>query len=70
MSSVAIALETWNGSVCVTVAVGTRPIPGTTGAIRAATATASSNGPPSGWKVCGSRTRSSPRRAAVRASAT
>ena len=39
-----MALETWNGSVWVTVTVGTSPIPATTGATRAATATASSVG--------------------------
>ena len=38
----AIALEMWNGSVCVTVTVGTSPTPATTGATRAAIATASS----------------------------
>ena len=39
-----MALETWNGSVWVTVTVGTSPIPATTGAARAAIATASSVG--------------------------
>ena len=40
-SSVAMAFETWNGSVCVTVATGIRPMWLVTGATRAATSTAS-----------------------------
>ena len=36
-----MALETWNGSVWVTVATGIRPMCSVTGAIRAATSTAS-----------------------------
>ena len=40
-SSVAMAFETWNGSVCVTVATGTNPMCRVTGAMRAATRTAS-----------------------------
>ena len=37
-----MALDTWNGSVWVVVAVGTRPTFGVVGAIRAAISTASS----------------------------
>ena len=40
-SSVAMALERWNGSVWVTVATGIRPMCSVSGAIRAATRTAS-----------------------------
>ena len=41
-SRVAMALDTWNGSVCETVAVGTSPIRPVSGAILLAMSTASS----------------------------
>ena len=69
----AIALEMWNGSVWVTVTVGTSPMSGTTGATRAAIATASTVGRPpaaGGASESASATRSTPARAASRACAT
>ena len=50
-----MAFETWKGSVWVTVTVGTNPTSATTGATRAATATASS------WAAGRARRTSRPR---------
>jgi hypothetical protein len=46
---VAIALEMWNGSVCVTMTVGTSPMPHVSGATLAAISTASRR--PATWSV-------------------
>jgi hypothetical protein len=67
---VAIALDTWNGSVWVTVTVGASPIRGTTGATLAATATASSagaEGSSGAPNESGNSSRSAPVRAAAAA---
>ncbi|SCE34194.1 hypothetical protein GA0115247_132422 [Streptomyces sp. PalvLS-984] len=65
-SRVATADETWNGSVCVVVTVGTRPIRVVSGATRASTAMASG---PGRAKESLKVTKSSVPRSASRASA-